>query len=95
MPRPRAEFEDTRPFEFREPEEVLDADQFYTVSEIGRLLLIDKSTILVSSFTHHQSGDRNEEQAVFGRGFDNGLVAIVRRLMATGFREYDAAEVSE
>ena len=38
MPRPRAEFEDTRPFEFREPEEVLDADQFYTVSEIGRLL---------------------------------------------------------
>ena len=38
MPRPREAFEDLRPFEFREPEEVLDADFLYTVYEIARLL---------------------------------------------------------
>ena len=48
-------------------------------TEIGRLLLVDQSVILVSSF-----GDE-DERAVFGRGFDNGLVAVMRRLMATGF----------
>jgi sugar-specific transcriptional regulator TrmB len=48
-------------------------------TEIGRLLLVDQSVILVSSF-----GDE-DERAVFGRGFDNGLVAVVRRLMAAGF----------
>lgn len=51
---------------------------------IRRLLLVDRSTILVSSF-HEDLGEGHEhEQAVFGRGFDNGLVAIVRRLMYTG-----------
>ena len=38
MPRPREAFEDLRPFKFREPEEVLDADSLYTVYEIARLL---------------------------------------------------------
>jgi hypothetical protein len=38
MPRPREEFDDLREFEFREPEEVLDDDQMYTVYEIARLL---------------------------------------------------------
>ncbi|MDG5819924.1 helix-turn-helix domain-containing protein [Natronococcus sp. A-GB7] len=47
---------------------------------IGRLLLIDRSTILVSSIT---SGSK-EEQAIFGEGFGNGLVVIARRLMAQG-----------
>jgi sugar-specific transcriptional regulator TrmB len=54
-------------------------------TEIGRLLLVDQSSILVSSFTRDSRGERSHEQAVFGRGFDNGLVAIVRRLMASGF----------
>jgi sugar-specific transcriptional regulator TrmB len=52
-------------------------------TEIGRLLLVDREAILVSSFVRTSTGDRHE-QGVFGRGFDNGLVAIVRRLMATG-----------
>jgi sugar-specific transcriptional regulator TrmB len=60
-------------------------------TEIGRLLLVDQSSILVSSFMRATSGDRSHEQAVFGRGFDNGLVAIVRRLMATGLRETTGA----
>ncbi|WP_313694329.1 TrmB family transcriptional regulator [Halorarum halobium] len=58
-------------------------------TEITRLLLVDRSTILVSS--GHRTGTDGEgrEQAVFGRGFDNGLVVIVRRLMATGLVPHD------
>lgn len=47
---------------------------------IGRLLLVDRSTILVSTLTP----DTGEEQAIFGSGFRNGLVVIARRLMAQG-----------
>ena len=47
---------------------------------IGLLLLVDRKTILVSSV----DPETRKEQAVFGRGFGNGLVVIVRRLMATG-----------
>lgn len=47
---------------------------------IGRLLLIDRSTILVSSILP----DSKTEQAIFGEGFGNGLVVIARRLMAQG-----------
>jgi sugar-specific transcriptional regulator TrmB len=47
---------------------------------IGRLLLIDRSTILVSSLIP----DTKREQAIFGEGFGNGLVVIARRLMAQG-----------
>ncbi|WP_336022991.1 TrmB family transcriptional regulator [Halobellus salinisoli] len=53
-------------------------------TEISRLLLTDREAILVSSFTEGRYDGREHEQGVFGRGFDNGLVAIVRRLMATG-----------
>jgi predicted transcriptional regulator len=47
---------------------------------IGRLLLVDRSTILVSSIVP----DSGDEQAIFGEGFGNGLVVIARRLMAQG-----------
>ena len=47
---------------------------------IGRLLLVDRSTILVSSIVP----GTGEEQAIFGEGFGNGLVVIARRLMAQG-----------
>ncbi|MXR40587.1 TrmB family transcriptional regulator [Halobaculum sp. WSA2] len=47
---------------------------------IGRLLLVDRSTILVSSIMP----DSGKEQAIFGEGFGNGLVVIARRLMAHG-----------
>ncbi|WP_129116744.1 TrmB family transcriptional regulator [Halegenticoccus tardaugens] len=51
---------------------------------ISRLLLIDRNTILVSSVHETSTGAIESEKAVFGRGFDNGLVVIARRLMATG-----------
>lgn len=50
---------------------------------ISRLLLIDQSSILVSTI-QEGSSESGTEKAVFGRGFDNGIVVIARRLMATG-----------
>lgn len=47
---------------------------------IGRLLLVDRSAILVSSIMPVTK----DEQAIFGEGFGNGLVVIARRLMAHG-----------
>ncbi|MFC7202421.1 TrmB family transcriptional regulator [Haloferax namakaokahaiae] len=47
---------------------------------IGRLLLVDRSAILVSTVVP----ETGEEQAIFGEGFKNGLVVITRRLMAQG-----------
>lgn len=38
MPRPRSDFADVRPFDFRTPDEVLDDDTMYTVYEIARVL---------------------------------------------------------
>ncbi len=38
MPVPRSKFEDLRPLSFRDPSEVLDPDELYTVYEIARLL---------------------------------------------------------
>jgi len=58
-------------------------------TEISRLLLADRSAILVSTFHDTADGTQVNEQAVFGEGFDNGLVAIVRRLMATGLLAAD------
>jgi hypothetical protein len=56
---------------------------------VSRLLLVDQSTILVSTVLDRSTDDENEK-AVFGRGFENGLVVITRRLMATGLdRERD------
>jgi hypothetical protein len=53
-------------------------------TEISRLLLADREAILVSSFTGTRGDGREHEQGVFGRGFDNDLVTVVRRLMAMG-----------
>jgi sugar-specific transcriptional regulator TrmB len=47
---------------------------------IGRLLPVDRSTILVSSIVP----ETKEEPATFGEGFGNGFVVIARRLMAQG-----------
>lgn len=53
---------------------------------VGRLLLADRSTILVSTILP----DTGEEHAVFGHGFGNGLVVVVRRLMSQGLDGVDA-----
>ena len=53
-------------------------------TEISRLLLVDESAILVSTVHETETDGDEQERAVFGRGFDNGLVTIARRLMSTG-----------
>ena len=64
-------------------------------TEISRLLLADREAILVSSFTETGADGREHEHGVFGRGFDNGVVAITRRLMATGLLSVNDPEVGE
>lgn len=50
---------------------------------VGRLLLVDRSTMLVSSIDP-QTGD---EQAIFATGLRNGLIVIARRLLSQGVVE--------
>lgn len=47
---------------------------------IGRMLMVDRSEILLSTLDAHDGTER----AIYGKGFGNGLVVITRRLMATG-----------
>lgn len=48
-------------------------------TDIGFLLLVDREALLVSTVTG--DGHPQREQAVFGRGVDNGVVAVVRRML--------------
>lgn len=57
-----------------------DSPEDHTV--ISRILLVDRASILISTRSDGPAHN-GAEQAVFGRGFDNGLVTIIRRLMAT------------
>ncbi|MFP4175108.1 MAG: TrmB family transcriptional regulator [Halobacteriales archaeon] len=61
-------------------------------TEISRLMLVDRETILVSSYRQTESGVSSQGHAVFGRGFNNGLVAIVRRIISTGVFDSDGEE---
>lgn len=48
---------------------------------IGRLLLVDRGLLLVSSISHPSLAN---ESALWSEGVGNGLVVIVRRLLASG-----------
>ena len=50
---------------------------------ISRLLLTDRETLLVSSF-YPDGGDSGTERAVYATGLENGVVVLLRRLIATG-----------
>ena len=54
---------------------------------IGRLMLLDRTDILVSSYDRVQEYER----AVLGRGFNNGFVVVARRLLLTGLLPSRAA----
>lgn len=49
-------------------------------ARIGRLLLVDRSALLVSAI----DPETGQERAVFSRGIGNGFVVIARRLMTHG-----------
>jgi sugar-specific transcriptional regulator TrmB len=59
-------------------------DEVDDSTEICRLVLADSEAILVSSRRRTESGVPSEETAVFGRGFNNGLVAVMRRITSAG-----------
>jgi sugar-specific transcriptional regulator TrmB len=54
--------------------------------DITRVLLADHETILVGARSN-ESGPEEAEQAVFGSGFTNGIVVILRRLLRRGLLE--------
>ncbi|MDY7080847.1 MAG: TrmB family transcriptional regulator, partial [Halobacteria archaeon] len=68
-------------------------------TSIGRMILVDKKTILTSSVNQTSENIDDEqkqmEKAVFGTGFDNGLVVIARRLMSTGLLPADDPDKRE
>ncbi|MFB6161430.1 MAG: TrmB family transcriptional regulator [Haloferacaceae archaeon] len=57
---------------------------------VGRLMLVDRNAILASA-VQSRDGEATEH-AVFGRGFANGLVTIVRRLLVTGLLPQEGTE---
>ncbi|MFC7216555.1 TrmB family transcriptional regulator, partial [Saliphagus sp. GCM10025334] len=51
---------------------------------ISRLLLVDRTTLLVSSFYPDADPDDSYEQAVFANGLENGIVVLLRRIISSG-----------
>lgn len=51
---------------------------------ISRLLLVDRTRLLVSSFYPDDGHHEPREQAVFANGLENGVVVLIRRLISSG-----------
>jgi len=51
---------------------------------IGRLMLVDQSTLLVSSFYPDEHTATETERAVFATGLGNGVIVLIRRMLASG-----------
>ncbi|WP_226004402.1 TrmB family transcriptional regulator [Natrinema salinisoli] len=51
---------------------------------ISRILLVDRETLLIGSYYPNKPGGKTEEQAVFARGLENGIVVLLRRLVTAG-----------
>ena len=75
MPRPKAEFEDLRPLEFREPDEVLESDRMYTIYEVGRLLQgvePDRELDVETENVLFAEPDRDDEPGYYGLAEGSG-----------------------
>lgn len=51
---------------------------------ISRLLLVDRTRLLVSSFYPDGTHGESHEQAVFANGLQNGVVVLLRRVLSSG-----------
>lgn len=51
---------------------------------ISRLLLVDRTALLISSFYPHDGHKGLHEQAIFANGLENGIVVLIRRLISSG-----------
>jgi len=60
-------------------------------ARIGRLLLVDRSALLVSTV----DPETGEERAVFSSGIGNGFVIIARRLMTHGLLPHQTAGATQ
>lgn len=55
---------------------------------IGRLLFVDRETLLLSSsFRSDRADDEPTEKAIFADGIGNGIVVLLRRLVSSGVLE--------
>lgn len=50
---------------------------------ISRVLLVDHEALLISSF-YPQTDETRKEQAIFAEGLTNGVIVLLRRVLATG-----------
>jgi sugar-specific transcriptional regulator TrmB len=57
---------------------------------ISRLALVDRTALLVSSFYPAEGTEGSEEQAIVADGLENGVVVLVRRLIASGLSPANA-----
>lgn len=60
------------------------AQESETEVAISRLLLVDRTRLLVSSYYPASDDGHAHEQAIFANGLGNGVVVLIRRLIATG-----------
>jgi sugar-specific transcriptional regulator TrmB len=51
---------------------------------ISRLLLVDRTKLLVSSFYPDADHDESHQQAVLANGLENGVVVLLRRIISSG-----------
>ncbi len=51
---------------------------------ISRLLLVDRTTLLVSSCYPDADHDDSHEQTIFANGLENGIVVLLRRIISSG-----------
>ncbi len=54
---------------------------------ISRILLVDRETLLIGSHYPAGTGEEKNEQAIFARGLENGVVVLLRRLVTAGLVE--------
>ncbi|WP_254532283.1 TrmB family transcriptional regulator [Natrinema gelatinilyticum] len=56
---------------------------------ISRLLLVDRETLLIGSCYPDADDEKEQEQAVFATGLENGMVVLLRRLITMGLATED------
>ncbi|RQH03337.1 TrmB family transcriptional regulator [Natrarchaeobius oligotrophus] len=51
---------------------------------ISRILLVDRTTLLIGTYYPQADNGKQSERAVFANGLENGIVVLLRRLVSSG-----------
>ncbi|WP_137290013.1 TrmB family transcriptional regulator [Natronorubrum halophilum] len=51
---------------------------------VSRILLVDRETLLIGTYYPSDDDTKADEQAIFARGLENGIVVLLRRLVSSG-----------